>query len=113
MEETRKRPPVWDYSSVDPDKAALLKDALRSVVDPEIGYSVIDLGLIRNVTVDDNRILITMILTTPFCPYAGQLIEEVRLRASKTLSMEANVDLRFDPWDPDMMEEGFEFDWGF
>ena len=113
MEETKRNPAVWDYSAIDPDKAALLKDALRAVLDPEIGYSVIDLGLIRNVTVNDNRVIVTMILTTPFCPYAGELIEEVRIQTTNTLRLETSVDLRLDPGGPDMMEEGSEFDWGF
>ncbi|MHC1770749.1 MAG: metal-sulfur cluster assembly factor [Flexilinea sp.] len=112
-EPKKKNPAVWDFSSIDPDKAELLKDALRSVLDPELGYSVIDLGLIRNVTVTDKHVLVTMILTTPFCPYGGQLVESVRRTTMDTLIMDANVDLRFDPWDPDMMEEGFDLDWGF
>ncbi|NLD48764.1 MAG: hypothetical protein GX660_16495, partial [Clostridiaceae bacterium] len=49
--------------------------------------------------------------TTPFCPYGGMLIEGVRKTAMDALSMDAHVDLRFDPWNPDMMEEGFELDW--
>ncbi len=109
----KKTPPKWEYSIIDPEKADLLKDALRSVLDPELGYSVIDLGLIRNVEVKDDHIVLTMILTTPFCPYGGMLIESVRKTAMDALSMDAIIDLRFDPWDPDMMEEGFELDWGF
>ncbi len=110
-ENTKKNPPKWNYSLIDPEKANLLKDALRSVLDPELGYSVIDLGLIRNVEANNNQIILTMILTTPFCPYGGMLIEGVRKTAMDALSMDAHVDLRFDPWNPDMMEEGFELDW--
>lgn len=113
-EESKKmNPAIWDFSSADPDKAELLKDALRSVLDPELGYSVIDLGLIRNVTVNENHVLVTMILTTPFCPYGGHLVESVRRTTMNTLLMDTNVDLQFDPWDPGMMEEGSDLDWGF
>lgn len=107
-----KHPAVWDYAAEDPQKADYLKDALRVVKDPELGYSVIELGLVRNVVVKDGRVVITMIMTTPFCPYAPQLVEQVRMNAEKAMNMDTAIDLRFDPWDPDMMEEGFSLDWG-
>jgi hypothetical protein len=43
-----------------------LKESLRNVHDPELGYSVIDLGLIRDVVKEENRAVITMILTDSF-----------------------------------------------
>ena len=91
----------------------MLRDALRDVRDPELGYSVIELGLIRNVTFQENHFLITMILTTPFCPYAPTMVEEVRVHAESALATPVNIDLRMDLWDESMMEEGFELDWGF
>lgn len=115
MDETKKHKnsAKWEYESVDQEKAGLIKDALRRVTDPELGYSVIDLGLIRNVQLNDNRIMITMILTTPFCPYGPQLVEQVRIAAAEASGKKDTfVDLRFDPWDQDMMEDGFELDWG-
>lgn len=113
MEEKKKNPAVWEYESEDPEKAALLRDALREVRDPELGYNVIELGLIRNVIHQESRFLITMILTTPFCPYAPMMIEDVRVHAEQALSASVNIDLRMDLWDESMMEEGFELDWGF
>ena len=111
-ENQKKNPAVWEYESENPEKAALLKDALRSVEDPELGYNVIELGLIRNVVLKDGRFMITMILTTPFCPYAPQMIESVRQCAEKALGQPAAIDFRMDLWDESMMEEGFELDWG-
>ncbi len=111
-ETNKKNPAVWELESDDPEKAALLRDALREVRDPEMGYSVIELGLIRNVVFQENRYLITMILTTPFCPYAPTMVEDVRTRAETALGTSVNIDLRMDPWDAGMMEEGFELDWG-
>ena len=112
-EKAKKNPAVWEYESVDPEKAGILKDALRNVADPELGLNVIELGLVRNVTVQDGRLLITMIMTTPFCPYAPQMLEEVRVYAENALGMPTAIDLRMDLWDESMMEEGFELDWGF
>ena len=111
-ETNKKNPAVWEFESVDPEKAALLRDALREVRDPELGYSVIELGLVRNVIQQENRFLITMIMTTPFCPYAPTMLEEVRVRAEEVLGTTVFIDLRMDLWDQSMMEEGFELDWG-
>jgi len=55
-----------------------IRSALETVHDPEIMLSVIDLGLIREVRVDPEKTLIRMLLTTPFCPYAPQLMAEVK-----------------------------------
>ena len=47
-----------------------LLESLRSVIDPEIGMNIVELGLVRNLEIDEpsDRAKITMILTTPFCP---------------------------------------------
>ena len=111
-EKSNRNPAVWELESADPAKAELLKDALREVCDPELGYNVIQLGLIRNVVQQEGRLLITMILTTPFCPYAPQMIEDVRNHAEKALAIPTAIDLRMDLWDESMMEEGFDLDWG-
>ncbi|HNS39350.1 MAG TPA: metal-sulfur cluster assembly factor, partial [Promineifilum sp.] len=60
-----------------------LMESLRSVIDPEIGLNIVELGLIRNLDVDEDaqHAEITMILTTPFCPYGPQIVEQVRLDA--------------------------------
>ena len=114
MEEDKKKrnAAVWEFESAEPEKASLLKDALREVRDPELGYNVIELGLIRNVILQDGRLLITMILTTPFCPYAPQMLEDVRNHAESALGVPTAIDLRMDLWDESMMEEGFDLDWG-
>ena len=111
-ESNKKNPAVWEFESADPEKAALLRDALREIRDPELGYSVIELGLIRNVVQQEDRFLITMIMTTPFCPYAPTMLEEVRKRAEEVLGTTVFIDFRMDLWDQSMMEEGFELDWG-
>ena len=53
----------------DVDKQAKILDALQAVLDPEIGISVIDLDLIREVNLTPEEAEIKMVLTTPFCPY--------------------------------------------
>ncbi len=56
--------------------------ALREVIDPEVGISVVDLGLIRDIAVNGNRVDITMTLTTAACPLADYLVEQVRRKIS-------------------------------
>ena len=58
-------------------------DALRAVVDPEIGMNVVELALIRQVLLGPDSTEIKMILTTPFCPYAGAMIAQASARSSR------------------------------
>ncbi len=89
-----------------------VRDALRTVVDPEIGMDVIQLGLIRKIDASETRLHVIMILTTPFCPYAPQLMEQVR-RTSQTVSgLTTTIEMGLEIWDPSMMEEGAADDWG-
>ena len=89
-------------------------ESMRSVIDPEIGLNIVELGLLRNVNVDDENdsANITMILTTPFCPYGPQLIEQVRVVGNSVMSGGVTVEIGTELWDPSMMEEGAGGDWG-
>jgi metal-sulfur cluster biosynthetic enzyme len=91
-----------------------LVESLRSVIDPEIGLNVIELGLLRQVDIDEARdaAKITMILTTPFCPYGPQIIEQVRMVGSQIMTGGVQVEIGTELWDPSMMEEGAGGDWG-
>jgi metal-sulfur cluster biosynthetic enzyme len=85
---------------------------LRRVVDPELGLNVVELGLIRDVALEDTSAHITMILTTPFCPYAPAMINQVKLMAEESLGTPTTVEMGMEMWDPSMMEEGAGADWG-
>ncbi|MCB8968388.1 MAG: metal-sulfur cluster assembly factor [Chloroflexota bacterium] len=91
-----------------------LLESLRNVIDPEIGMNIVELGLVRNLDVDEERdwARITMILTTPFCPYGPQLIEQVRLVGNAVMNGGVEVEIGTELWDPSMMEEGAGGDWG-
>ncbi|MDP3105100.1 MAG: iron-sulfur cluster assembly protein [Candidatus Methanoperedens sp.] len=52
--------------------------AIKEVVDPEIGLNVADLNMIKKVNIDDKKIEVRMVLTAPFCPLAVFLVEEVK-----------------------------------
>ena len=89
-----------------------LYEALRTVIDPEIGMNVVELGLVRNVDIGDDSAHVTMIMTTPFCPYAPQLLEQTRRTTQDFLGRPATIEMGMEMWDPSMMEEGAASDWG-
>ncbi len=89
-----------------------LVTALRQVVDPEIGMNIIELGLIRKTEIYDDRAHLTMIMTTPFCPYAPMLLDQTRRTAQEYLNVPVTIEMGLEMWDPSMMEEGAADDWG-
>jgi metal-sulfur cluster biosynthetic enzyme len=68
MVEEYQNKPVWDIENTNPELVDPLTEELKKVMDPEIGLSVLELGLIRNVAVLNGEAKILMIMTTPFCP---------------------------------------------
>jgi metal-sulfur cluster biosynthetic enzyme len=75
-------------------------DALRSVVDPEIGMNVVELALIKQVIFGTAETEIKMILTTPFCPYAGSMIQQVKEAAEEVVDHPVKVTILAERWDP-------------
>jgi metal-sulfur cluster biosynthetic enzyme len=75
-------------------------DALRSVVDPEIGMNVVELALIKQIIQSPQLTEVKMILTTPFCPYAGSMIQQVKEQVESVVETEVKVTLLAERWDP-------------
>ncbi len=103
---------TWEIHETHPDSVEPLREGLSKVIDPEIGMNVLQLGLIREVSIEDGITKINMILTTPFCPYAPTMIEATRKGAQESLEQPATVDMGTDPWDFSMMEDPAALDWG-
>lgn len=82
---------------------------LESVIDPEIGLNVVDLGLIYRIHFDDRarKIVLQMTLTTPFCPMGDAITAAVRQVMRETFSnSETSVALAFDPpWTHDRISD--------
>ena len=90
------------------DLQADLVDVLKSIYDPEIPVDIYELGLIYDVEVsEDGDATITMTLTTPHCPVAESLPNEVELRVLSVPGIrDAVVNLVWDPpWDPSKMSD--------
>ena len=86
-------------------EAQNIREGLKSVIDFELGLDVVSLGLIRDITVDDAGVHITMILTSPMCPMASYLLQQVRERAVELTKRPVEVVLGHEPWRPEMMDE--------
>ena len=85
-----------------------VRESLKQVVDPEIGLDVVALGLIElvNFIPDDKVVDVDMLLTTPFCPYAPWMVQQVREKAGMVApGWEVDVEVLAKQWDPSMMED--------
>jgi FeS assembly SUF system protein len=82
-------------------------DALRTVLDPEIPVNIFDLGLIYDIVIDKGHVLITMTLTSPGCPVAGAIVENVRaVVAAIPDTASSTVELVWEPtWTVQRMSE--------
>lgn len=101
----------WQLMSDDVELADTLHKGLESVMDPELGMNIIQLGLVRDVQIQDDKALVTMILTTPFCPYAPQLMEACRSKTEEVLGIPTSIEMGREFWDRSFMEDG-AVDWG-
>lgn len=104
--------PIWDIESTHPDFVPALEDSLSQVMDPELGLNILQLGLVREIKIEDGDAIVTMILTTPYCPYGPALMESARNKVEKVLEMPTTIIYGTETWDPTMMEDGLNDDWG-
>jgi FeS assembly SUF system protein len=90
-------------------------EALRTVHDPEIPVNIFELGLIYKVDIDDEQhVRIEMTLTSPACPVAGSLPDEVKGKVEAVEGVRgATVEVVWDPpWHPGMMTEEAQLELG-
>jgi FeS assembly SUF system protein len=100
-------PPV-----ANPERTLALKpgvvDAVSAVFDPEIPVNVYELGLIYDIVIDADAVVhVTMTLTSPMCPSAQQLPQDVQTRVRAVAGVaDARVDIVWEPpWSPDLMSD--------
>lgn len=76
-----------------------IRNALKEVIDPEVGISIIELGLVKEIGIENGDVEIRMVLTTPTCPFAGYLVEQVRRRLRCIAGVKGvEVTLLDEPW---------------
>ncbi|MEM0218180.1 MAG: metal-sulfur cluster assembly factor [Desulfurococcaceae archaeon] len=82
-------------------------EILETIVDPELGVDVYNLGLVYNIDViNDKHVKITMTLTTPFCPLASIIPLMIIDQLKEKLRIDADIDITYDPpWTPLRMTE--------
>ena len=91
-------------------------DVLKTVYDPEIPVNIYDLGMIYKIDLhDDCSLDVDMTFTSPTCPAADFILEDVRTKLESVQGVtSANVNLVFEPeWDKDMMTEEAKMELGF
>lgn len=89
------------------DVVLVLGEALKSVIDPELGYNIVDLGLIYDIRVEDGRAKILMTTTTPGCPATDFIRQGVEFCASGVAGV-SSVEVTMTwlpPWTPDRMSD--------
>jgi metal-sulfur cluster biosynthetic enzyme len=86
---------------------ATVMDALREVIDPEIGCNLVDLGLIYGVLVEKTRVTVHMTLTTRGCPMHESLVWGVKQALLNLAAVDdVYVEVVWDPpWNPGMMTD--------
>ena len=95
-----------------------VREALRSVDDPEVGMSIVDLGLVYRIDVTPERVCVEMTMTTQACPMADLITDNAR-RAVVALvpdgmGVGVDIELVWEPfWTPDMMSESAKQTFGW
>jgi len=90
-----------------PDDAAI-REALRGVMDPEVGMNIVDLGLVYDICLGRGGVTVDLTMTTPACPMSAMICDDAE-RAVRDVCPSGTavaVELVWDPpWHPGMMSE--------
>jgi len=109
---TPSNPIHWEIDDTHPQLVEPLRQKLAEVVDPEITLNVLQLGLIRKVSIENGEAKMVVLLTTPFCPYGPAMVEMIKEKSQEGLSMPVTIELGVEPWDFSLMEDPGALDWG-
>lgn len=89
-----------------PPSAQQVLLALRKVKDPELNLNIVDLGLVYDILVEDNSVVINMTLTSPGCPAGPEITTDVDLAVRRLPGVaDVLINLVWEPyWTPDKIE---------
>jgi len=82
-------------------------DALRDILDPDVGVNIVDLGLVEHIDVTGDRLSVGLIMTSPACPQGDWIAEQAERRLA-ALAPAMTVDVRcleLPLWAPDRMSD--------
>ncbi|MBT9500578.1 MAG: metal-sulfur cluster assembly factor [Burkholderiaceae bacterium] len=97
--------PPYPYSGPEALREPILQ-ALTRVVDPEVSLSIVDVGLIYGVTVDDRRAHVLITMTSAACPVTDVILDEVEAELDRVVpaALQIAVELVWEPpWHADRM----------
>lgn len=83
-------------------------NALRRVIDPELGINIVDLGLVYSVDIEDARVQVAMTMTTPACPLSGMLTNTAEAAIWQFVPEVESAHIRLvwePPWNPGLISE--------
>lgn len=96
-----------------------IETTLRTILDPELGHNIVDLGLIYDIKINqphEPNIIITMTLTTPGCPLSGYFHQTIQTQVAAAAGLDPDqveIKLTFDPpWSPEAMSEKLRLELG-
>lgn len=85
--------------------------ALKTVYDPEIPVNIWDLGLVYDISIAPDLVVVKMTFTSPTCPMMEELLEQVRASVAAAAGRECRVELVWDPpWDLSRMSDAARLD---
>ena len=90
------------------DARTRVVEALRNVLDPELGVNVLDLGLVYDIAVDGDHVAVALTMTSPACPLGEVLLADVEKNVRRLVPSARHVEVRLvwdPPWTPDRMSE--------
>ncbi len=92
-----------------------ITDALRDVIDPELGLDFVELGLIYDIEIEGPTVRVTYTLTSPGCPIGPQVSEQIEEFVGELADVEDVVPMMTfsPPWTPERMSEDAKFALGF
>lgn len=90
-----------------PGKETILA-LLRTVMDPEAGMNIVDLGLLYDLTIEDDTVRVALTMTSPACPMGDMILDDVDAKLRRAIPSPIRLDIQLvwsPPWDPSMMSE--------
>lgn len=70
-----------------------IKKELKEIIDPEIGVSIVDMGLIKKIMIEKNNVRIRMTVTSPYCPMVRYFVEQVKEKLKSIGAEQVEVEI--------------------